>query len=440
SSMISQRQDTLIQKDSMQVAATDTAFINRELSLTRAFITRAETDQGAINTSNMYYVVPRKRMDPMAIADSVLNGKNDSAFAADKTYGAMKQQLAVYYNAAKNGGWEPIVSGVGLKKGSKSAAVTSLKKRLAMTNDYPASDTSAVFTDSLVTAIKDVQQRNGLAATGNVNDSLISALNIPASERLQQILVNMNRMKWMPYQNTGNRIEVNLPSQMLYAWEGNTRTLEMPVIIGDEGSGTLSFSGEISQVVFNPAWNIPESIVKKEIMPAMKKDPAYLKKHNMEVVGHNDSIPVIRQLPGKDNPLGKVKFLFPNSFDIYLHDTPDKSVFEKKNRALSHGCIRVADAEKLAAYILRDQKEWTPEKINAAMNGNQEQVVAVNNQPVQINYFSAWVDASGKIHFRKDINGRDKKIFARLFISPDSTEGVAALPKPGRSGNTRSKA
>lgn len=211
----------------------------------------------------------------------------------------------------------------------------------------------------------------------------------------------------------------------------------MPVIVGKEGTSTVAFSGNINKVVFNPTWNIPESIVKNEIMPAMKKDPNYLKKKNMEIVSQNDSVPVIKQLPGKDNALGRVKFLFPNSYDIYLHDTPDKSLFKQKDRALSHGCIRVADAEKLASYLLRSHSEWTPAKVREAMNSGREQTITVTNEPVQISYLSAWVDGTGKLNFRDDVYGRDKKVMARLFTSVGTSQDVAIGSRDSTSRSTQ---
>jgi L,D-transpeptidase YcbB len=424
-----EQMDSLIQKDSIQIAHTDSNYIRAELALTEQLVRYAGKSNGIVNRNNLYSLVPRKKTDPLELADSLLNKQKDSsAFAGNKTYVAMKQQLATYYNAAKNGGWQSIATGAGLKKGSASAAVTALKKRLQATNDYAAGDTSNVFSDSLVAAIKDVQQRHGLAPTGAVNDSLVQALNVPAQERLQQVLLNMNRLAWMPPAIEGNRIEVNIPSQMLYAYEGNTKVFEMPVIVGKEATSTVAFNGNINKIVFNPSWNIPESIVKNEIMPAMKKDPNYLKKKNMEIVSQNDSVPVIKQLPGKDNALGSVKFLFPNSFDIYLHDTPDKSLFKQKNRALSHGCIRVADAEKLAAYLLRSHSEWTPAKVREAMNSNKEQTITVSNEPVNISYLSAWVDGTGKLNFRNDVYGRDKDVMARLFtIVPSQDVAVGSI-------------
>ncbi len=423
---LKEHMDSIIQKDSLQVAESDSNYVRSELMLTERLIRYSGNGNGIIHRNNLYSLVPRKKADPLALADSMLNKQKDSSlFASNKMYTAMKQQLAVYYNAAKNGGWQPITAVSGLKKGVASPAVTALKKRLQATNDYAVSDTTNTFSDSLETAIKDVQQRHGLAPTGVVNDSLVQALNVPAQERLQQVLLNMNRLAWMPPAIEGNRIEVNIPSQMLYAYEGNNKVFEMPVIVGKEGTSTVAFSGNINKVVFNPSWNVPESIVKNEIMPAMKKDPNYLKKKNMEIVSQNDSVPVIKQLPGKDNALGRVKFLFPNSFDIYLHDTPDKSLFNRKDRALSHGCIRVADAEKLAAYLLRSHSEWTPVKVREAMNGGKEQTITVPNEPVNISYLSAWVDGTGKMHFRSDVYGRDKDVMARLFTTASVSQDVA---------------
>jgi murein L,D-transpeptidase YcbB/YkuD len=176
------------------------------------------------------------------------------------------------------------------------------------------------------------------------------------------------------------------------------------------------FSDAINQIVFNPEWHVPQSIVENEIMPKMKSNPNYLKEHNMEIVSQRDSVPVIKQVPGKNNAMGQVKFLFPNSYDIYLHDTPDKTLFAQKDRALSHGCIRVADAEKLAQYLLRNQSEWSQEKIHAAMNSNKTQTVSIKNEePVYITYYTAWVDENGRLNFRNDIYGHDKETLERMF-------------------------
>ena len=192
----------------------------------------------------------------------------------------------------------------------------------------------------------------------------------------------------------------------------------MEVIVGKQGNSTIMFSGDLEQVVFSPYWNVPESIVKKEILPAMDRNPNYLLEQNMEITGTVDGLPVIRQLPGEKNSLGKVKFLFPNSFDIYFHDTPAKSLFNKDKRAYSHGCIRLSDPTRMAEYVLYDNPEWTPEKIAEAMNSDKEKYVKVKNPiPVFISYYTAWVDEMGQLHFREDIYGHDSKMAAKMFIN-----------------------
>jgi L,D-transpeptidase YcbB len=415
---LDKRMDTLLQHDSITIAKNDSSFVQTELTLTQQLIQYASENPQHINKEAIYYLVPAKKMDAMEYADSILNKQKDSAmYAGNKNYNLLKGQLANYYSIAKNGGWGTISSTGQLKKGMKSPAVSTLKKRLQLSKDYNGADTTNVFSDSLVTAVKSFQQRNGLKPTGIVNDSMITILNVSVEQRIQQIIVNMNRTLWMPQQNDSSRIEVNIPSQMLIAYADSGKAFEMPVIVGKEGNSTVMFSSEINQIVFNPAWNIPESIVKNEIMPKMKSNATYLKKNNIEVVKQGD-IPELRQLPGKNNPLGKVKFLFPNNHDIYLHDTPDKTAFSKQDRTLSHGCIRVADASKLAQYLLKDQSDWTVQKINAAMNSDKEQTVDLKTkQPVNISYLTAWVDENGMMNFRPDVYNHDKDEMAKMFTS-----------------------
>ncbi|HUC82748.1 MAG TPA: L,D-transpeptidase family protein, partial [Flavisolibacter sp.] len=403
----------------------DPTLVQTELALTHQLVQLAAENKGVVTEVNFYWLVPRKKMDALQLADSLLNRQADSAlWRANRQYTALKNSLRLYYEAAKNKSWDSLALTGRLTKGSKSPTVTALKKRLAATSDYPAGDTSNIFSDSLVMAIKAVQEQYGFAPTGQLTDSLIHELNIPAQERVQQILVNMSRALWMPQQPDSTRIMVNIPSLQLYVYSDSGKVLQMPVIVGKEGTGTMAFSDEITKIVFNPYWNIPQSIVENEIKPAMEKDPAYLKKRNMEIVKQNGGLPQIRQLPGKDNALGRVKFLFPNSFDIYLHDTPHKDLFAQQNRALSHGCIRVAKPDSLAMFILRGQPEWTPEKIAAAMNSGKEQTVEVKNPvPVAITYHTAFVDERGKLNFRKDVYGYDQKTGARMFSNQTTING-----------------
>ncbi len=405
----------------------DTALVQTELALTAHFVTLATEIQGPVTADNFYWLVPRKRMDALQLADSLLNKAADSSLWQNNAqYAALKNSLGTYYNAAKNGGWPTVGAVAGMRKGVQSPAVVQLKKRLAASGDYPASDTTLVYSDSLVTAIKSVQEQFGLLPTGLVNDSLLQELNVPAEERVKQILVNMNRALWLQPHTDSSRIFINIPTQQLVAYGDSGKVMRMPVIVGKEGTGTMAFNDAITTVVFNPAWNIPESIVRNEIMPKMKNDPDYLKKNKMEIVSQNDSIPQIRQLPGKDNALGRVKFVFPNSFEIYLHDTPNKTLFAQQNRALSHGCIRVAYPDSLAQFVLRGQTEWTPEKIRAAMADGKEQSVAVKTPvPVSIAYYTAWIGPNEKLHFSRDIYGYDRQTAARMFESTPLSPSMA---------------
>lgn len=416
---LEQRMDTLLQSDSTAIETNDSSIAQTELALTQQLFRYASANHQQLNKNAVYYLVPAKKMNTMDYADSLLNKQKDSSFyAGNQQYNLLKQQLAGYYSIAKNGGWDTIAVTTQLKKGMKSPAVATLKKRLQLSKDYNRTDTTNVFSDSLETAVKSFQQRNGLQSTGVVTDSMIKVLNVPVEQRIRQIIVNMNRSLWLPKQTDSSRIEVNIPSQKLVAYAGSGKAFEMPVIVGKEGTSTTMFNSAIYQIVFSPAWNIPESIVRSEIMPKMKSDPSYLEKNNIEVVKQSDSIPQLRQLPGKNNPLGKVKFLFPNTYEIYLHDTPDKTAFAKPDRALSHGCIRVADAAKLAGFLLRDQTEWTMQKIYAAMNSGKEQRVDLKTkEPVSITYLTAWVDENGAMNFRPDIYHHDEEAISKMFAS-----------------------
>jgi L,D-transpeptidase YcbB len=424
------RMDTLLNEDTVMVAANDSSFAHTELALTQHFIELSQrSTDSTINYTVLHTFFPVKKYDLMQYTDSLLNQQQkDSAYAGLREgYAALKGHLKKYHEAAKAGGWQPLpASARGLKKGASSPAVVALKKRLQLTGDLAAGDTTALFNDSLAVAIKNIQQRYGLLPSGVVNDSLIQSLNVPVEKRMEQIVLNMNRMLWTPQLPDSNLIQVNIPEYHLYVYADSGKTLDMPVIVGKEGNSTMMFNGDLNQVVFNPYWKVPESIVRDEIMPKMKTDPNYLKSQHMEIVSQKDSIPVIRQLPGAKNSMGKAKFLFPNNYDIYLHDTPDKSLFAQKDRALSHGCIRVAKPEQLAAYLLRNQSEWTPERIQQAMNSGKEQTVQLNRPvPVAITYYTAWVDRTGQLHFRNDVYQHDDRTARMMFTNPAVRNDVA---------------
>lgn len=395
-------------------------FAQTELALTQHFVQYIlnKYEKGYVKRKEAERFVPYKKTDAMAVADSLLNKKHkDNKYFEDvnPAYGALKKELERYYNIAKAGGWPQLAAVKSLKTGSTSPEVAVLKKRLRITGQLQGADTTQVFNDTLEAAVKTFQQELGYTPTGVVNAQLIKDLNVPVKKRLQQILVNMDRMRWMPTEPSGGLMLVNIPEFILHVYEGKQKVFDMNVVVGKEGHNTVSFNGDLSTIVFSPYWNVPPSIVRKEILPRMSD--AYLESQEMEVVGTEDGLPKIRQKPGDKNSLGHVKFLFPNSFNIYFHDTPAKELFKQDKRAYSHGCIRLAEPEKMAEYLLRDQPEWTPDSIEAAMHKDKEQYVKLKKPvPVMITYYTAWVDEAGRLNFRDDIYSHDADLVGKMFL------------------------
>jgi murein L,D-transpeptidase YcbB/YkuD len=419
---LQRRMDALVAEEKLSPTASDKSYINTELTLTEHFIEYVLNNyqKGYVKRKEMERFIPIKKEDPLELADSLLNKKHkDEKYFADvnKSYKGLKDQLSKYYTIVKQGGW-PQVTAIkkSLKKGASDPVIPVIKKRLQITGDMPGGDTSRVFNDSLENGVKTFQARMGYKPDGVITPTLVNDMNVPARKRLEQILMNMGRMRWMPEASSGQLIIVNIPEFVLHVYEGKQKAFDMDVVVGKEGHNTMMFSGDLNQIVFSPYWNVPPSIVKKEILPKLASNPGYLESQNMEQVGTEGGLPKIRQLPGEKNSLGRVKFLFPNSFNIYFHDTPAKSLFEKDKRAFSHGCIRLSDPEKMANYLLRNNPGWTPEKINEAMYSGNEQTVRLKKPvPVIITYYTAWVDDNGQLNFRDDIYTHDSQLITKMF-------------------------
>ena len=412
----------LITEEELSVSPNDKNILNAELKLTRQFILYAlnNIEDGYIKRKEMERFIPVKKENAIALADSLINKKHkDNKYYEDvnESYKLLKQQLVKYLAIAKNGGWPLVnVSAKQFKKGQASADVVSLKKRLFLSQDLASMDSTQLFNDALEGAIQKFQSRHGYTPTGILTDAQLKDMNVPVVDRIQQILINMGRMQWMINQPAGQLIVVNIPEFILHVKDGSNKVFDMDVVVGKEGHNTMIFTGKLDQIVFSPYWNVPSSIVKKEILPAIQRNHNYLANNNMEITGNEGGLPVVRQLPGLKNSLGRVKFLFPNSFDIYFHDTPAKSLFEKDKRAYSHGCIRLSDPSKMANYLLKDDASWDSTKIEEAMNsGNQQFVKLKKTVPVLITYYTAWVDDSGLLHFAEDIYGHDKSVAQKMF-------------------------
>ena len=306
--------------------------------------------------------------------------------------------------------------------------------------DDPKQDDLAGRLEKAVDSNSVRQTLEELAPTHPQYKGLQTAL---ASERanstghLEQILMNLERWRWAPRDLGDRYILVNVPAYQLQVMEGEKPTLAMRVIVGLPDKRTPLFSDEMTYVVFSPYWNIPEDILKNETLPRMAKDPDYLARNNIEVVGTSGGDVIdpegidwsdegatdglrFRQAPGDENALGLVKFIFPNHFDVYLHDTPSDRLFFKEKRALSHGCIRVEDPVALAEYVLADQTTWTDARISAAMHAGTEQAVTLKKKlPVHIGYWTAWVEPDGSVTYTQDPYGFDK-VHARVRAAAGS--------------------
>ena len=416
--------NALMGEDQLSVTGKDASTINTELLLTESLIDYSlnNFEKGYVKRKELERFIPFKKMDPIVLAYSLLNKKHkDDKYFSDinQPYKLLSDQLRKYVSIAKSGGWPSLADAEtkSFKEGDSSLQILSLKKMLFLTGDMVQQDTTAMFDENLKTGIKNFQTRFGYTPTGKVTKELLAQINVPVIDRIKQLLINMNRMRWLPQEPEGRLIVVNIPAFILHVYDGTKTVFSMPVVVGKEGHNTILFSDMLTTIVFSPYWNVPPSIVKAEIVPAMQKDPNYLEKNNMEITKEENGLPVVRQLPGEKNSLGKVKFLFPNSFNIYFHDTPAKSLFDKDVRAYSHGCIRLSEPEKMADYLLQSDPKWTPEKISDAMNSGNEQYVKLKDPvPVFITYYTAWVDEAGKLNFRDDIYGHDKDIVGKMFL------------------------
>ena len=364
------------------------------------------------------WYLPRKKLSYGQYLDSVLVDPKliDNKEQLIGQYYKLKSVLQQYRTIEKNGGWEAIALPAdfkSLKPGDSSVLVSQIRKRLFLTKDIASDSKSDVYDESLQEAVLKYKKRNGFSEDYTILPKHIDEMNVPISDRIKTIMVNMERCRWISTDLTKAKefIVVNIPSYRLTYFKEGKVALVSKVVVGTALNETVIFSGMMSYVVFSPYWNVPKSIRDKEILPAIRRNKNYLAQHQMEWKGE-----MIRQKPGPNNSLGLVKFLFPNSNNIYLHDTPSKNLFSQEKRAFSHGCIRVEKPKELAKLILQDDPNWTPEKIEAAMNGGKEKWYTLKNKiPVYIGYFTAWVDDDGLMNFHKDIYERDNAL-ANLLL------------------------
>ena len=369
-----------------------------------------------IRPEDMQWYIPRRKINPRTMLDSFLAGRRPELKPLNRFYYRLLDKMQQYVAIAKKGGW-PNIPHIKkeLRPGASDHIITLVKQRLQITGDLTAADTGPLFSDTLFTAVIRMQRSFGIKETGIIDDQLIRQLDVPVERRVETMDINLKRTQWLP-EESPDFLVANIPEFSLHVFENNKPAFSMPVVVGKAAHKTVIFSDTLKNIVFSPYWNVPPSIVRNEMLPAMKNDRSYLARHNLEITGYNNGLPVIRQRPGNNNSLGRVKFLFPNRYNIYFHDTPAKSLFEKETRAFSHGCVRLGDPIRLAAWLLRSDKNWTREKMLAAMDQSKEKWVRLDHPvPVFIVYFTAWVTSDGLLNFRDDIYGHDKRMAQHLY-------------------------
>ena len=348
-----------------------------ELILTTTFFKYSEKAfSGKIkNTHQLDWFIPRSKKNFQVLLDSlVLKDENDKTYEpVNLYYTKLKEKLILYRDIQKKGGFPVIkLEKEFLTKTEPDSVLILVKKRLELSGDHKKNDNSILYTIDLAKSISHFQQRVGLTENGKLDIKTIAEMNLTVDFRIKQMLVNLERLRWIPIEIENDYLLINIPEYKLHVFESKNQIWETNVVVGKTAKQTTIFKGNISRIILNPYWNVPNSIINAEILPKLKQNANYLSKNNMEVVdndGHSintstinwniykKNVPfIIRQKPGNENALGVIKFLFPNSFNIYLHDTPSKELFSKNKRDFSHGCIRVENPKKLAYYLLRNDK------------------------------------------------------------------------------------
>jgi murein L,D-transpeptidase YcbB/YkuD len=404
-----------------------------DLRLSDAYLRlAADLRYGAVNPELIYgdCEIDIPEIDIPAALESALAAGHVRQSLADLApahagYRALKAALAQYRALAARGGWPAVPEGPPLKPGDRGERVAALRARLEASGELAPDVSSAegrdLFDAPLQAALVKFQEKQGLEPDGKLGKGTLAALDVPAERRVRQIEINLDRWRWLPRDLGERYIMVNIAGFALDLVEGGQPALSMKIVAGKPTTRTPMFSGVMKNVVLNPYWNVPSDIARKEVLPRIAREPGYAAKEGFEVSGTS-----VRQKPGPRNALGRVKFLFPNRFNVYLHDTPSRSLFSRAVRGFSHGCIRIEKPVELAEYLLKDDPVWTPEKIAATLAKGREVWVTIPRPlPVYLVYWTAWVDDTGTLQLRDDLYGRDKPLLQILGTEPPSAGKTA---------------
>ena len=414
-----------------------------DVELTFMYLTlAAHTAIGRVQpeTLRVHWEDQSRNVDLDARLDKALQGSEAdvaeslrSLAPPDPRYARLRDALVRYREI---GSWPKVPEG--LEKGARGPGALALRNRLIAEGDLPAPPEGQqpvpVFDDAVAQALARFQQRHGLEPDGKLGEDTVAELNVPVQERIRQIQINLERWRWLPNTLGESYVWVNVPEYRMELIENGRKAIDMAVVVGKQQSQTPVFSDLMEYMELNPEWNIPSSIAQEEILPKLASDPGYLARNNMEWVGEGAS-QRIKQRPGPDNPLGQIKFMFPNEHDVYLHDSPADHLFSREERDFSHGCVRLERPVQLGEYLLRNDPDWNGGRLRQAIvSGEHRSIKLPKKLPVHILYFTAWVEDNGSVNFRKDVYGHDQKLAAALADEP-----VVPLDLPALRGDVRAE-
>jgi L,D-transpeptidase YcbB len=373
--------------------------------------------------------------DPVTTIQNAIDSRSLREFADEAIpraflYGRFKRALAEYRALAAAGGWPTVPSGPTLKAGAADQRVPTVAQRLAVTADLSrdvAAAATAEYVAPIVAGVQSFQRRHGLAADGVIGPATLTALNVPIEVRIDQIRANLERARWVLYDPDRDYLVVNIAGFQVYLVRRDEIVWRSRVQVGRPYRQTPVFRAELTYLVVNPTWTVPSTILREDILPAVRKDPGYLARRNIDVLDNarqpvdatsvdwtSRSFPYqLVQRPGPDNALGRIKLMFPNEHSVYLHDTPSRDLFERDSRAFSSGCIRVENPLELAEMLLGSA--WPRERLDALVGAGKTQTMLLDEPlPVMLLYWTAEVDAAGRITFYPDVYGRDPAVVAAL--------------------------
>lgn len=368
-----------------------------------------------------------KRLRTASLARGLANIRPEIEY-----YQILKSALKKYREIQENGGWKRVPEGPTLKPGMTDSRVPPLRQRLAVTGEFGGSVTDSTFFDEeLKEAVKKFQNQHRLEVDGAVGKNTLAALNIPVKQKINQIRVNLERSRWIFHKLPANFIVVDIAGFETFHIKGLTEKWSSKVQVGKPFRKTPVFKSKIKYLVFNPTWTVPPTILQKDILPKVKKNPDYLRKMKISVIDrkgkrvdsnsvnwskYSKGVPyTLRQEPGPHNALGRIKFIFPNKYFIYLHDTPSRSLFQRQDRAFSSGCIRVDKDIELAEILLNDSEKWNRASIQELIATNKTRRVNLPEpMPIMLLYVTIWFDDNNTLIFKKDVYDRDRQVLEGL--------------------------